>query len=325
MIQELIATFSSRRLYNEHLSDINPQSLTFILENGYEKMVVMGQDLCFVPGNGVNGQVLKKGDGYIYWDDLNSIKGHNAVNNLGVLYSTYIIQIGSETKDKKDTIKFVGSFVKGQSIELYITKDPSYEYPVTIAIDSSLYKSLSGKLEFEILENEWTWLRFISDGETVYVDSKTYNSNTKGGCLFEEGWSSKEGSDVKFENSIMASNGTTETKNAFEASVGKFNASSRETATKFGVGNTVFTVGNGLDADHRHSALKVYQNGNIGITDMNGSGEYYEKPEIILQDVLTQTQTSDGSSYGANFWVGTQTEYDNISNKTKNTFYFIKE
>lgn len=77
----------------------------------------------------------------------------------------------------------------------------------------------------------------------------------------------------------------TEAKNDYEHVSGQFNNSVSATTTFGDSGNTLFSVGNG-DAFHKHNTLDIRQNGDIYIADTSGSGEYYQKPMIKLQDAL---------------------------------------
>lgn len=332
MIQDLVATFSSRKVFNEKKDIINPESFNIILEQGYEKMIMRDIDLYFVPGNGVSGQVLRKGDGYVYWDDLNRIRNHNNVNNLSPTYSTYIIKVGA-TSNTTTELKFVGDLVKGQELNLYITKDPEQAYGITVSLDKDKYVSLSGKYLFPVTsDNDWVRMRFISDGNTVYCDASEFG--TAETPFFIKGVSDN----TEVGNALMANNGTTKAINQYEAAFGKYNMSTRETGLQFGAKNTIFSVGNGLNEDKRHNVIRCLQNGNIEISDTNSAGEYYEKEYVVLQDrivpkpekagqVLTSS-TDDKFTWAdpsTKFWVGSQEDYDQLQDKDKNTFYFIQE
>lgn len=329
MIKEKFLTFSSKRIYEQTLPEIDPESLSFVLEKGNEALHVYNTKFDFVPGNGVSGQVLKRGDGYVYWDDLNSVKQGIAVNNLGTIYSLYIIKLSATSADTTQEIKFLGTFVKGQEVTLYITKDENSAYAPTITLDPESYVSLNGEYSFDVTDS-WIKMHFVSDGSKVYVES---SAKTIGNLQFIEGANDKD-VDKTYPDALMVNNGTTEAKNPYEYSGGLYNASKRTTGTKFGVDNTLFSIGNGLNSNNRHNAFSIYQDGRIGIPDVNSSGEYYEKEEIILQDRLlpeggninqTLVKTSNGTGWGYCFWVGSQDEYDKISSKDSNTLYFVKE
>lgn len=79
------------------------------------------------------------------------------------------------------------------------------------------------------------------------------------------------------------------TSNVFEATFGTANnnvgTSSYSTGFNGSSGNTLFTIGNGTSST-RHNALEIRQNGDIYIADTNGSGTYYQKPMIKLQDAI---------------------------------------
>ena len=76
--------------------------------------------------------------------------------------------------------------------------------------------------------------------------------------------------------------------NDSEASLGKFNYTNRPITTSGD--KTIFTVGNGI-LNNLHNAIEVRNSGSIYIPDIEvESGEYYQKPMILLQEALTRTK-----------------------------------
>lgn len=171
MINDLVVTFSSRKVFNDYKDEINPESFNVILEKGYEKMMLRHKDLFFVPGDGENGQVLRRGDGYIYWSDLNNVYNHTGITNVSTVYSTQIIKLGDIDYRHTNELKFLGDFVKGQEITLYITKDTDKPYGMVINLNNSIV-SFTGEYSFTVAEdNKWLKLKFIYDGTTIYCES----------------------------------------------------------------------------------------------------------------------------------------------------------
>ena len=83
--------------------------------------------------------------------------------------------------------------------------------------------------------------------------------------------------------------------NDSQAAFGQYTVNNQANTTWGDSGNTLLSVGNGIDGNSRHNAFEIRQNGDIYIPDTNdtSTANYYEKPMIKLQDAL------GGSSYTA--------------------------
>ena len=71
-----------------------------------------------------------------------------------------------------------------------------------------------------------------------------------------------------------------------EHASGQFNVSLSGSSTWGDSGNTLFTVGNGDSSANTHNALQIMQDGTIYIADTSGKGQYYQKPMLILQEII---------------------------------------
>lgn len=77
--------------------------------------------------------------------------------------------------------------------------------------------------------------------------------------------------------------------NATEVALGKYNGSKKKNGTFGDSGNTLFTIGNGIDNNSgRHNALEVRQDGAIFVSDIKSEGAYYQKPTYCLQDKINE-------------------------------------
>lgn len=78
-----------------------------------------------------------------------------------------------------------------------------------------------------------------------------------------------------------------------EHASGRYNVSLSGSSSFGNSGNTLFTVGNGYATGTTvttHNALQIMQNGDIYIADTSGAGEYYEKPMLMLQEIIKDLQ-----------------------------------
>lgn len=76
--------------------------------------------------------------------------------------------------------------------------------------------------------------------------------------------------------------------NPTEVAFGKYNVTYRNPSNAFDGKEIarVFSLGNGLNSSNRHNIIDARQDGSIYISNINGEGEYYQKPMICLQDEL---------------------------------------
>lgn len=292
VIKENFIAFSSDKVYNQHISEVTPDSICFVFRKGQEKLITQGNTFYFVPNNGSIGQVLKKRDGYFSWDDLYSVRVSNSVENLSSEYTYYVLEMSSmETDGKVSTVHF-GEFAKGQTCTVYMTRNASSTYAPIIHIDETKYISLNNQYDIK-LENvgEWVSAKFFSTGGNVYVEINDLGAETdRLAKLVDSAYLMKvgvENSTSKPTASVMA-NDTNIAKNQYEFVVGKHNNGTRDTSASFGVTNTLLTVGNGLNASNRHDALQVLQSGEMMIVDLESEGEYYKKKMFSLQAKLKE-------------------------------------
>lgn len=276
-LNDTVVKITKDKLYDQYIEELGPECLVFVSEAGKERLSTLDSTFYFIPGDGVKGQVLKKSESGFFWDDLNSIRNHNSIGNISIDYNTFIIKTGTSNPDTENEIKFLGTFVKGQQITLYITKGEDYEYGFRIKLDESQYVNLNNVYSVDVEEGVWSKLVFFYDGFDMYVDIQTKDVFTAGDPL----------------QSILA-NPTNVVKNQYELSVGRYNNSTRETSNKFGVKNSIFTVGNGESENGRHDAFVVCQDGSIYVPltldkteqkiEFEEDKEYYEKPTVCLQN-----------------------------------------
>lgn len=278
-MNETVVKITKDKLYDQYIEELGSECLVFVSESGKERLSTLDSTFYFIPSNGVKGQVLKKSDSGFFWDDFNSIRNHNSVANLPVDYNTFVIRTGTNRQDENIELHFTGDFVKGQEITLYLTKDEAYTYGFTLKFDKDEYINLNNVYSVNVEDGVWTKLVFFYDGFDMYVDIQTKDVFTAGDQF----------------QSIIA-NVTNVVKNQYELSVGKHNKSIRETSTRFGAKNSVFTVGNGNsdNDDERHDAFVVCQDGTIQVPlafnssgnsyDVDPSSEYYQKPMVCLQN-----------------------------------------
>lgn len=170
--------------------------------------------------------------------------------------SAVTVEISEAVSGKQDTL------IEGRAIDI-TNNTVSLDLP--ISADTGAYS---------IAEGRWT---AASGG---YSHAEGFSSGALGD------YSHAEGYQTLARGSYSHTEGyNTEAKNDYEHVSGQFNNSVSATTTFGDSGNTLFSVGNG-DAFHKHNTLDIRQNGDIYIADTSGSGEYYQKTMIKLQDAL---------------------------------------
>ena len=276
MINDTYVIFNKESSFNENKIEIENTTIAFLTQKGKEKMYLAGNTFDFIPGGGSAGQVLKKGSDNFYWDAANKLyTGQNGLANLRNEYSIYIVTLTSDEVE----LKLISSLEKGETITAYCQNN--YENDSKIIIKDSQFVSLNGENEFIISPNQWVIVKLLSDGNNYYVEIYKPDDIKPIINLFKLG---------ENDNSIIVNNDTLATKNPDEFIIGRYNKSTRETQSKWGVNNSLFTVGNGLDKSNVHDAFMVCQNGEIYIPDISSEGEYYEKPMINLQNKIKELE-----------------------------------
>ena len=106
--------------------------------------------------------------------------------------------------------------------------------------------------------------------------------------------------------------------NDFETAFGNANNSNKANTTYGNSGNTLFSVGNGVNSSIHHNALEIRQNGDVYIpnTDDTTYSNYYQKPMYRLQDLIAALG-------GLKLVQISQSDYDNLQNKDASTLYII--
>ena len=134
---------------------------------------------------------------------------------------------------------------------------------------------------------------YASHAEGVRTKANGYASHAEGSSTEASGYHSHaEGNSTKANGYYSHAEGdNTVANNYSEHASGKHN-NSVSASTIFGnSGNTLFSVGNGYAANKLHNAFEIRQSGDIYIANTNASGEYYAKPMIKLQDIISQLET----------------------------------
>lgn len=277
-IEEMLLLFGKQTTYNDYKDLISDEALAFISEKGKEKLVTQREEFTFVPGGGTEGQVIKKGVGNVYWADLSGVYIQNDVVNLRNDVTYYIANITRE----KQTIALTNDMSKGQTIQVLMRTDLD---AATVEISED-WVSLNGLYTINMVKDEWTMVKLLCDGSKIYIEFYNPGSSLDN-ALFVTG--DRDGQ-------ILVNNGTLQIKNENEFVVGRFNNSSRESSNTWGIANTLFTVGNGLDADHRHDAFRVMQSGEVYVPDTSSSQNYYSGTDYIcLQSAIKSLQDNDAS------------------------------
>ena len=114
--------------------------------------------------------------------------------------------------------------------------------------------------------------------------------------------------------------------NDSEHASGRYNQYLMAVTTFGNSGNTLFTVGNGGDSYTSHNALDIRQDGSIYIPDIKANGEYYEKPMMLLQDVLSgKTNNTQFTAHTANTTVHiTSSDRTRWNNKANASDVYLK-
>lgn len=120
------------------------------------------------------------------------------------------------------------------------------------------------------------------------------------------------------------------TSNNAEHTSGKLNLSYSGSTTFGNGGNTLFSVGNGYDdlGEIKHNAFEIRQNGDIYIPKTDGTGNYYEKPMVKLQDTVTATSANTTALGGLSLVKISQSDYDALvqgGTADANTLYIISD
>ena len=150
-----------------------------------------------------------------------------------------------------------------------------------------------------------------------YSHSEGNATNANGESSHAEGWNTTaNGSYSHAEGCYTTADGYsshadgyfTESKNKYEHACGSLNVSSKASTTFGDSGNTLFSVGNSIDASNRHNAFEIRQNGDIyissGGTDiklqdhLGGGGTSYTAGVgiDITNDVISVTGKADSSA-----------------------------
>ena len=271
MIKDTYVIFNKENSFITNKTEIEETTVAFVNQKGKEKMYIAGSTFDFVPGGGSPGQILKKGTDNLYWDAPNKLYvGQTGLANLRNEYTIFIAKLTATENE----MKLISPLEKGETITVYAQN--TSENSIKILINDS-FVSLNGETEFTISANQWVIIKILSDGNNYYVEIYKPDDIKPLVEFFKYGQN---------DNSIVVNNNTLTTKNPDEFIIGRYNKSIRETQSKWGVNNSLFTVGNGLDKDNIHDAFMVCQNGTVYISDTSGDGEYYEKPMISLQEAL---------------------------------------
>lgn len=196
-----------------------------------------------------------------------------------------------------NSMTFKSNYSGGWVVTFYKNADAEWLKNVvsanTIAIEGKQDTLIEGRA-IDITNNTVSLDLPISADTGAYSIAEGRWTAASGGYSHAEGYSSgalgdyshAEGYQTFARGSYSHTEGyNTEAKNDYEHVSGQFNNSVSATTTFGDSGNTLFSVGNG-DAFHKHNTLDIRQNGDIYIADTSGSGEYYQKPMIKLQDAL---------------------------------------
>lgn len=122
-----------------------------------------------------------------------------------------------------------------------------------------------------------------SHAEGMSTKAEGFYSHAEGQqTLAKSSYSHAEGTNTKAQNSAAHAEGSYTTangnsshtegyatiaNNSSEHSSGQFNVSTKTNTTFGDAGNTLFSVGNGTDANNRHNAFEIRQNGDIYLND----------------------------------------------------------
>ena len=121
-----------------------------------------------------------------------------------------------------------------------------------------------------------------------YSHAEGTQTTASGQCSHAEGGITKAFGDYSHAEGY----GTSATTQS-EHTSGQYNVSLSGSSTWGHSGNTLFTVGNGYynyPNTYTHNALQIMQDGTIYIVDTSGSGEYYQKPMLMLQELIKDLQ-----------------------------------
>lgn len=296
-INENFVLFSSDNIYQQHITELLPESIAFVLKKGQEKLITQNNTFYFVPNNGKMGQVLKAREGYFSWDDLYSVRVNNSVGNLYTDDAIQVITLTCTASTQTFDLAFINDFPIGGNCTLYLTSsDTSTDQP-KVTLDKSKFISLNDQYEIPLSKGEWVSVYFFCTGGYIYFiiddlgkDVKNIKDKLNDVYLLKNG---ADSAGTVNDNSVIM-NDTNITKNVYELSIGRYNNSSRGTGSDFAVPNkfnSIFTIGNGLDSSHRHDAFVVGQGGEVKIIDLDSPGEYYEKDTFTLQDKLKEYES----------------------------------
>ena len=182
-------------------------------------------------------------------------------------------------------------------------------------ISSAFFKKGTGKNSIQIIDaNQASGLYSLALGLNTTA-SGNYSHAEGNGTVASGNYSHAEGVNTIASDNISHAEGSgshaegikTTASNIAEHASGQYNISNKASDNFGDAGNTLFSVGNGKNAQNKHNAFEIRQNGDIYITD-SLAGEPYK-----LQDKISSVK----------LWAGTQAEYDAIETKDDNTIYFV--
>ena len=228
----------------------------------------------FSVGNGTNGsarhnafEIRQNGDIYLTLDGQDV----KLQDNLGGGGATYTAGRGINI-DSANTISLgvaisagtgTNSIQEGQNT----IASGSYSHAEGAATSATSYASHAEG-------SNTTASEYHSHAEGSWTTASGYYSNAEGYKTIASGVSSH------------AEGYYTEAKNNFEHASGQYNVSSSASTTFGDSGNTLFSVGNGTDANARHNAFEIRQNGDIYFNDGTN--------DIKLQDKFSTIETTIG-------------------------------
>lgn len=167
-IKDNFVLFSSDSIYSQHISELTPETIAFVLKRGEEKLITQNKLFYFIPTNGNPGQVLKARDGYFSWGDLYSVRVNNSVANLRSDDAIQVITLNCTANTTDYTVKFMNDFAVGTNCTLYLTQDDNSIYQPIVKIDSENFIGLNNQYEIPLNKGEWVSIYFFCTGGYIY-------------------------------------------------------------------------------------------------------------------------------------------------------------
>lgn len=170
MIEANCIEFSTRNIYNIHKDEIHPESLVFISEPGFEKLIAHKKEYLLVPSGGETGHVLKKfADGYGWALENNvNVSGNTGVSNLDPSYTFVLCR--QTVASTVHTIGISGGKMQpGHIMTILVENTLDSVYTINIPNDDTYINLTPKTTTVSVATGEYAIFQLMSDGSRIFI------------------------------------------------------------------------------------------------------------------------------------------------------------